>query len=230
MRCSVGRGPDVRELRGELDGRTVFVLANGPSIRSHDLGLLRGLHVIGMNASPILERQNGIETDYYVVSDARFLTHPEKRSLATSLPSTRTRRVLREELRAVDAPRLVDSTYYVKAVGKNGFSDDLHRGFYFGCTTSMLAIQLAAYIGAARIVLLGNDFRYPKDQPRFYRETRPQEPDPFLSIQIWNVRNAWRELRARGKEMVICTRATNLAPYVPYAPFEQLVEEARRGS
>jgi hypothetical protein len=213
---------DVRELRGRLRGETVFVLGNGPSIREHDLHRLHGRRVIGMNASPLLDREFGFESDYYVVSDARFLAHQEKRKLAVDLPSRRTKRVFREELRSVDSHELVPVTYYVRSLGKNGFSEDLWRGFYFGCTTSMLAIQLAYHLGAAKIALLGNDLRYPKGQPRFYHESAPQTQDPFLSIQIWNIRNAFVELRRLGVELCICTRSTNLVPYVPFVPFEEL--------
>lgn len=178
-----------------------------------------------MNGSPILDRTYGFESDYYVVSDARFLSHPEKRELATNLPSKRTLRVFRGDLRSVDAHTLTSSTYYVRVLGKNGFSTDLRRGFYFGCTTSMLAIQLAYYAGASKIVLLGNDFRYPKGQPRFYHETSPQAHDPFMSIQIWNIRNSFLELRKLGVEMSICTQRTNLAPYVPFVPFDDLTRD-----
>lgn len=217
------RRPDVRALRGRLRGQTVYVLGNGPSVREHDLSVLRGRHVIGMNASPLLDREYGFQSEFYVVSDARFLNHPEKRACATSMLPRDVTRVLREELRAADAREWVDDTHYVKVLGKNGFSSDLRRGFYFGCTTAMLAIQLAAHAEAARIVLLGCDFRYPKNQPRFYKEDNPQDQDPFLSIQIWNIRNAFNELRKRGVEMIICTKSTNLTPYVPYMRLEETV-------
>lgn len=217
---------DVTELKGALGGRPAFVLGNGPSIRTHDLSLLRGLDVIGMNASVLLEAEHGFRCRYYTVSDARFLNHPQKRPLATSRLRSDTLRVLRDELRESDAPEWIDKTFYVKSRGKNGFSDDLRRGFYFGCTTSMLAIQLAYYAGASTIYLLGNDFRYPPSQPRFYYESNPQPPDPFLSIQLWNIRLAWKELRVRGVDMYVCTRDTNLAPYVPLIDFHRAVENA----
>lgn len=221
------RQQDVRHLRGRLAGATVFVLGNGPSVREHDLARLQGLHVIGMNASPLLDREYGFRSDYYVVSDTRFLSHPEKRIYATAAYlAPETIRIFREELRGMDARDLAGSTYYVHAIGKNGFSEDLARGYYFGCTTSMLALQLAAYLGCRRIVLIGNDFRYPKDQPRFYRERNPQDHDPFLSVQLWNIRNAYRWLRARGIELCICTRSSNLVPYIPHIPFDDLVDQA----
>jgi hypothetical protein len=219
---------DIRQLRDRLAGATSFVLGNGPSVKEHDLSRLRGLPVIGMNASPILDREYGFTSSYYVVSDTRFLTHPDKRAYASSAHlAPETIRVFREEMRSVDIKELIPTTYYVKVLGKNGFSDDLAQGFYFGSTTSMLAIQLAAYLGCRRIVLLGNDFRYSSAQPRFYQEKVVQEHDQFLSAQIWNIRNAYRALRARGVELCICTRNTNLVPYIPHRPFDEVVETRR---
>ena len=205
--------------RGSWAGTTAFLLGNGPSVREHNLALLEGRHLIGMNASTLLEKEYGFTSQYYVVSDARFLTHPEKRALATTALEGGTVRVLREDLLPLDDKKFVGRTYYVPSLGKNGFSDDLARGFYFGCTTSMLALQLAAYLGARRIVLLGNDFRYSSSQPRFYKEEVPQAHDPFLSVQIWNVRNAVVALEARQVEVVICTKSSTLVPYVPFLDF-----------
>jgi hypothetical protein len=219
---------DIRQLHDRLSGATIFVLGNGPSVKEHDLRRLRGLAVIGMNASPLLDREYGFSSSHYVVSDLRFLTHPDKRVYATSqYLGSDTIRVFRQELRSADVPELIPRTYYVKAIGKNGFSSDLSQGFYFGCTTSLMAVQLAAFLGGRRIVLLGNDFRYPRYQPRFYQEKSSQDPDPFLSIQLWNMRNAYRALRGRGVELCICSRNTNLVPYIPYLPFDEVVERAR---
>lgn len=229
-RCSVRPDQrDVRQIHNRLPGATIFVLGNGPSVKEHDLSRLRGLHVIGMNASPLLDREYGFQSSYYVVSDLRFLTHPDKRVFATSkYLSPGTSRVFRDELRSVDVQERIPFTYYVKTIGKNGFSTDLAQGFYFGCTTSLLAIQLASHLGCSRIVLLGNDFRYPKNQPRFYQESSPQGHDQFLSIQLWNIRNAYRVLRARNVELCICSRNTNLVPYLPYVTFDEVVERARQ--
>ena len=218
----------ITALHGRLAGRTVFILGNGPSVKEHPLERLRGLPIIGMNASPLLDREFGFACGYYVVSDARFLTHPDKRAFATlEYLKKDVVRVLREELRDVDVRELRNSTHYVRALGKNGYSHDLARGFYFGCSTSLLAIQLASYLGCTTIVLLGNDFRYPRNQPRFYHEARPQAQDPFLSIQIWNVRNAYNLLQEKGVDLWLCTRNSNLVPYVPWRSFDDLVAKAR---
>jgi hypothetical protein len=207
--------------RGKLAGAKVFVLGNGPSLRELDLSRLVGQRVIGMNASTLLEASAGFVSDFYVVSDARFLEHPEKRPCATNLLHPSTQRVLRADLREVDEESLRADTLYVRAIARNGFSNDLERGYYFGCTTTMLAVQLAAYLGCRSIYLLGCDFKYNGPTPRFYAEAIPQEPDPFLSVQLWNLRNAYRELERIGVGLFHCTPDSNLAPYLPFCDFDE---------
>ena len=216
--------PNLSCHRGALEGGKVFIPGNGPSILTHDLARLKHQHSIGMNASPLLEQEYGFTSDYYTVSDTRFIADEQKRELATRRLSPKTLRFLRLDLRHLDARDLADRTWYVRSLGKNGFSHDLRRGFYFGCTTSMLAIQLAAYLSCRHIFLLGNDLRYPRDRPRFYEEAEPQSVDPFLSVQIWSIRNAKLELDKRGVDLYICTRDSNLAPYIPFISFEDALE------
>lgn len=212
----------IRSLQNTHQGEDIFVLGNGPSVTSHDLNRLNGRIVIGMNGSTLLEQSYNFYTQYYALSDARFLNNPEKRHLSTSSLHPDTVRVLRAELSADDEVGLPNETHLVKALGKNGFSHDLARGYFFGCTTTMLAVHLAAYLGAARIIMLGVDFRYGKDQRRFYSESAPDPVDPFLSIQLWNIHNAARELSAVGVELLMCTRHSNLAPYIPWTEFDDV--------
>ncbi len=213
----------LKALKNSVLGQDIFILGNGPSLTLVDLEKLRGRVVIGMNASPLVEERYGLSADYYVVSDARFLNNPDKRELATTRLSDGTKRVLRGDLKDLDDPRFTGGTYYVPVLGKNGYSSDLERGFYFGCTTMMLAIQLADFIGGKRIFLLGADFKYTADQKRFYSEKIPDPVDPFLSIQLWNVWNARQELVSRGRELYLCSPSSNLAPYLPLVDLNKLL-------
>lgn len=214
------------KLRERERGRRAFVLANGPSVLEHDLSRLRGELVIGMNASPLLEREHGFASAYYAVSDRRFLTHPEKRGLAVDGAAAGAVRVLRSELAADDDPALRDRTAYVRPLGRDGFSWNLAAGYYFGCTTTMLALQLAAYLGCRDIYLLGVDLRYDAERPRFYAESVPQAEDGFTSVQIWNIAQAARQLRRRGVNLAGCSPRSYLRPYLPFVPFEALFQFA----
>lgn len=209
----------MRSHKNKLAGEDIYILGNGPSIKKEDLSLLRGRHSIGLNASPLLEKEFGFTSQYYTVSDTRFITHPEKYKMATEMLDPKTVRVFRKELREFDAKSLPNKTYYLDSLGKNGFSFDLSKGFYFGASTTMLAIQLAYYLGAKRIFLMGVDLRYDGESPRFYSEDDVQEYDHFTSIQLWNIRNAYTLLKNNDVELYNCSAQSLLAPYLPYAKF-----------
>jgi hypothetical protein len=213
-------------LRNRETGRRAFVLANGPSILGCDLARLQDQLVIGMNASTLLEAEHGFRSAYYTVSDRRFLNHPNKRSLATSRLDPATVRIVRADLAADDDPSKAARTAYVRPLGRDGFSFDIRSGFYYASTTTLLAFQLPAHLGCRDIALLGCDFTYPADQPRFYEEAEPCAEDPVLSVQVRNIANAARTLKARGINLVSCSERSMLRPYVPYAPFDSLFQGA----
>lgn len=216
------------QLKHRERGKDCFIIGNAPSVRNHDLSALRNKLSIGVNASTALEKEFGFHSRYYVVSDARFLQNPEKRAFACDMVEPGTVRVFRKELRAVDDPSWIDQTLYVTAIGKNGFSFDLASGYYFGCTTVMLALQLAAYLDCARIFLLGTDLNYSGPQPRFYRENQVEQPDPFLSVQLWNLHNASLELEKQHKRLFICSRSSWLTPYIDYCDFDTAIAGTER--
>jgi hypothetical protein len=175
-----------------------------------------------MNATPLLEADHGFSSQYYTVSDQRFMAHPEKRRMATAAVGDVVR-VLRSELELLDDAALAPRTCYVRAIGRDGFSVDLAKGFYFGCSTALLAVQLAFHLGCISIALLGCDFRYPPGTPRFYSEADPCPEDPMISVQVRNMANARAVLAARGVELLNCSPISALRPYVPFAEFEELL-------
>ena len=121
-----------RNLRNQELGKRVFILANGPSLNQIDLSLLRSEIVIGMNGSTMLEEKFGFESQYYVVSDQRFLLSPIKRKWATDKLSKNTRRIIRADLRSIDDHRSEEQTTYVNSISRDGFSKNLSNGFSMG--------------------------------------------------------------------------------------------------
>lgn len=216
------RNNNIKELFLAEKDKDIFILANGPSILDLDLNFLKNQTVIGMNASTLLEENFDFKSTYYVCSDIRFLTHPEKASWALEKLLPKTIRVLRQELSEVDLHTLENQTFYVKALQRDGFSLDLDIGYNYGCTTTMLAIQLASYLGAKNIYLLGADLRYNSEQPRFYKENSFQIDDSFTSIQIFNIVNAEKVLRERGINLHNCSEFSYLRPYIGYKNFFSL--------
>jgi hypothetical protein len=217
-------------LRNRERGRHAFILGNGPSINEEDLSPLNNELVIGMNASTMLERIFGFSSQYYVLSDARFINSPRKRHWATEKIGSDTQRVVRADLRSLDDTGLVGRTTYVSALSRDGFSRNLSGGFYYGCTTTMLALQLAWHLGVRDVYLLGCDLRYPEENPRFYEETTPQLEDPFTSVQLSNIVNAAMEIEKDGGKLINCSARSFLRPYLAFESYEHIISESKRGN
>lgn len=214
-----------RSLRNREAGRRLFLLANGPSILKHDLSFLREELVVSMNASTRLEEKHGFQSKYYVLSDARFLNSPEKRPWATEKLGPDTQRIVRSDLRSIDDPDFENRTTYVRSLSRDGFSCDLAAGFHFGCTTTMLGIQLAWHLGVHEVYLLGCDLRYAAEQARFYKEVTPQIEDAFTSVQISNIVNAAMMFERSGRTLVNCSENSFLRPYLEYRSFEHVLKD-----
>lgn len=210
-------------LRGKEMGKRVFILGNSPSILLHDLSKLNGKLSIGMNASTLLEKKYGFISSYYCVSDKRFLSDIEKKHMATNLVSKDTVRVLRSGISEDEKSKLHNKTIYIDSLGRDGFSFDLASGFYFGSTTTMLAIQLAVWLGCIEIVLLGCDFNYKKSYARFYSESKIAPDDALISVQVRNIANSVRLLKERGVSVFNCSVGSMLRSYVKYEKFENFV-------
>ncbi|WP_217390250.1 6-hydroxymethylpterin diphosphokinase MptE-like protein [Deefgea piscis] len=214
----------IKKLKNAEKGKRVFILGNGPSILKHDLSKLKNEICIGMNASTLLEEKYGFTQKYYTVSDARFLNHPEKRAMATTMLSPDTIRVLRSDLDLNDDSAIVanKNTYYVNPLSRDGFSYNLNNGYHYGCTTTMLALQLAHYLGASEIVILGVDLNYYGETARFYSESNAQLEDSKIGVQIFNIADAANKLAACSIRTFICNQSSFLAPYLRCEDFDGL--------
>lgn len=203
-------------------GKRIFILANGPSVNREDLSLLKDEIVIGMNASTLLEERYDFESNYYVLSDARFLRSDMKRPWATNKLSPSTHRVIRSDIRPYDDPNCTNNTTWVRPLERDGFSLNLTAGFYYGSTTTMLALQLAWHLGSREVLLLGCDLKYPEECPRFYAEDTPQIEDAFASVQLLNIVNAAKIFESEGGVIVNCSENSFIRPYLEFTEFSQL--------
>lgn len=203
------------KIKNAEKNQDIFILGNAPSIRSHNLNFLKGAISIGINASTLLEDEYDFTSPYYTVSDMRFLQEKAKRSMATEMSPGSRIRVFRKELVALDNPELADDTAYVRALKKHGFSRDLNKGYYFGSTTVMLAIQLSYYLGAKNIYLMGVDLKYSGVQARFYKEKTNQEWDCMISDQISSIKYAHHQLAQENINLWNCSKLSHLTPHIP---------------
>ena len=165
----------VLNLKGEYESRDVVILGNGPSLNDVDFSKFNNPIIIGLNSSILITKEKQIKNDFYVLTDTRFVSNKEKINHLNNFLERDIPLVIRAELVDLIPNDFEKNTYLIRSLGRDGFSFDLRKGFYFGCTTVMLALQLAVYIGGKNIYLCGVDLFYNKEKLRFYKESIPSE-------------------------------------------------------
>lgn len=163
-------GGDLLARRGTLSGQPCHILGNGPSVREFDLSALRSRAVIGVSASPLLHDLLGRPTDYYCVTDMRFLQDAASRRLAED--SGDSVRVFAGYCHGFLPDPDIN---YVRIRGGDGVSDDLHKGFFHNCSVVLFAAQLAVWLGSVELYLHGCEFDYGRG--RFYKGQRERPHD-----------------------------------------------------
>ncbi|WP_396587490.1 6-hydroxymethylpterin diphosphokinase MptE-like protein [Bermanella sp. R86510] len=208
--------PDIKTLAGAESGRDIVILGNGPSLPEMNFKKLSDPVYIGLNGSVLISNEKDIKEKYYVLSDLRFVKDKSKLSILKDNLNGDTKIIVRKELLNYLSGELINDLYSVRSLGRDGFSEDVKKGFYFGCTTVMLALQLAHYLGGGRVFLCGVDLRYDPVKPRFYKEDNVHGVDNFSCVQIHNIRESFKLLQENGVALFNCSPNSLLKPYVPY--------------
>lgn len=199
-----------------------YILSNGPSLQNENLSKLKGKeNIITLNASPLMEEKYGFHSSYYCLTDPRFLEVEQKRKIALNkLKDKQCYSFCRENLEEILSFEGV-KPLYLKSLGRDGFSKNLIKGFYFGATTSMLAIQLAYWLGLKEVYILGLDLDYlTRGYIRFYDEKVKQVTDLLVSVQIFNISNAANIFEQEGRKLYITNPSSWATPYVDYKSFD----------
>ncbi len=192
---------ELRQFYKIHDGQRVFLIGNGPSLRVEDLDKLHSNHEIcfGFNNIHSIFCRTDWRPDYYGISDYYgFLMGKEKLS---SVPGTH----FLWDLFSAFFPELKRnaSNYFFRFIRKGypvnempDFSCDASDGLNLGYSTTYdIGLQMAAYMGAGEIYLLGMDHYQPnkksfegnhfegylsdpkatEDKYRFYPAQKPQK-------------------------------------------------------
>lgn len=221
-------GLSAKDFEDFHEGKPAWIVSSGPSIISIDLSQIEGGVSFFINGAVRLIDQVSSEAKYFVTSDERFLSEEDNRALvSTNLPSD-VLRLVRDKCRPVDVYSAVSRTLYVRSLGRNGFSRNLMNGYYFGCTSTMLAVQFAYWSGCNPVILLGTDLTYPFSNKRFYDEAKPQPADKLLNVQLWNIANAAGVFKRNARELLSCSPNSLTRPYVDYIDYSAAVAKYSR--
>ena len=139
----------IKDFKHIHEGKRLFILASGPSLNSIDLSRLERKIVMGMNRSFLSFPQ----THYHCVMDHRLFQLYEK-----ELRDTRYLFTLQDRPWGIP----------LELLGSEGFSWDLEKGVYSGYTISVLALQVAVYLGFKEIFFLGLDLQHEGAKTHFF--------------------------------------------------------------
>lgn len=172
---SLGRGvpltPNDRRLAALRDScvdQRVWIIGNGPSIAETDLSPLSSETTIGTNSIFLNFEAMGFAVTHYVVEDYLVAEDRADDIAAIQGPTKWFGNYLDYCLPdAPDTMWLNVSADYRDRHDWPSFSADLARIAYVGGTVTYLCMQLAYYLGAAEVVLVGVDHSYvvPDDEP-----------------------------------------------------------------
>lgn len=192
-------------------GETVYVLGNGPSLRDLDMARLSGRCVVAVNSAIFLARHVAA---YLFFGDARW--YWSNRAAVDALPQIKVS-VSRYWVDADGARREqpVGERQGVRIVAQDGIAglSDRPDAVRWNCSSGGAAIDFAAHLGAARIVMLGYDMHgdaaglihaYQALDERIL--AIPEKIARMNRPHIW--RAIWDAGRARGIEIVNATPQT----------------------
>lgn len=203
----------VRSFHDHVAGGRVWIIGNGPSLADTDLTLLAGQTTIGTNSIFLNRDAMGFDPTHYVVEDY-LVAEDRADDIAAIHGSTKWfGNYLRYALPdAPDTLWLNVSVDYRERPDWPRFSRDASRIVHVGGTVTYLCIQLAYYLGAAEVVLVGVDHSYdvPDDEPlegNTITSTRDDvnhfHPDYFGAGKRWHLPRVDRMERAyvRAREV-----------------------------
>lgn len=155
--------PELAELKDKHKGKRIFVIGNGPSLRMEDLDKLHEEGEICIAANKIFRAydKTKFRADYLCFSDYRVINDCKE-----DIPSLEGKVIVADNYH-LGINEYIEGVQYVHMVGEEyypnypRFSEDLTTGVYLGYSVTYdIALQLAAYMGAKEIYLLGIDFSF----------------------------------------------------------------------
>ena len=151
-RTSMRRLPTYRD---KHKGKRCFIIGNGPSLKNTDLSLLKDEYTFGLNRIYMNFDKMGFETTYHVVVNELVVEQCAREIAALKMP----------KFIGWHCRNLVDFTdnmqfLWTRSGLRSWFFTDLTEGCWEGSTVTMVAIQLAYYMGFSEVVLIGVDHSY----------------------------------------------------------------------
>jgi hypothetical protein len=141
-------------------GQRAFIIGNGPSLRINDFEFLKEEITFACNKIFLAFADTNWRPTYYSVED--HLVAQQNRDTIEALQGMVKFFPHTLAMHGVQFSNSLEYPFIWKDVFPElpGFSDDAHKGLYWGSTVIYTMMQMAVYTGIQEIYLLGIDFHF----------------------------------------------------------------------
>jgi len=160
----------IAQLRNAHKGKRIFILGNGPSLNVETLNLLKDEITFAANKIYLLNEETTWRPNYYCVEDDLVM----KQNFKEINKINESIKLFPADMLAY-APK-VNNGLYFNFIQENSYlpsvSSNAMDGIYWGSTIVYSMVQLALYMGASEIYIMGVDFTFnvPKNHDKDKRE------------------------------------------------------------
>lgn len=166
-------------------GERMILVCNGPSLNKTDFSLIRGEVNMGLNKIFLGFRKFRFYPKYYIAINQRVIEQS-----ATSIKRLNCINFLKD-MRESNPLSESALTYLIHSRPEQRFHKNLSQGFYEGYTVTFAALQIAFYMGFARVIIVGMDHCYSyQGSPNEPRKLKGHDPNHFdssyFSGQTWD--------------------------------------------
>lgn len=145
----------LQRYRDRHKGQRCFIIGNGPSLKQTDLSLLKNEYTFGLNRIYMNFSRMGFETTYHVVVNELVVEQCADEIARLRMPKF-VGWHCRNLIRFTDDMQFL----WTRSGLRSWFFTDLTEGCWEGSTVTMVAIQLAYYMGFSEVILIGVDHSY----------------------------------------------------------------------
>jgi hypothetical protein len=160
----------IRKLKNIHNGKRIFVLGNGPSLNSSDLSLLKNEISLAANKIYLMYDETKWRPTYYCVEDDLVM----KQNFHDINNVKGSIKIFPADMLAY-APKVEDGLYFNFIQESNypnlpSVSSDAMVGIYWGSTVVYSMVQIALYMGASEIYIMGVDFSFDVPKSHDYQK------------------------------------------------------------
>lgn len=165
----------IAALRDKHKGERCFIIGNGPSLKNTDVSLLRDEVTFGLNRIYLLFDELGFATTYYVAINKLVIEQFAHDIIRLPCP-----KFIRWQ--ACDLIDFTDTMMFLYPREDQGprFYTDITEGIWVGATVTYVAMQIAYYMGFAKVILIGVDHSFTtKGEPHATVLAAGDDPNHF---------------------------------------------------